>query len=134
MHFMVFNDMTSKHFSNTSWYSSLYVISPIRQPAAQELDKIHVIYARQFCTRLRLNLCWCTSEACKYKNAIIIAATMTTMTTAILATKGIHKASRFSQALLHDSFTSKWWLSFKIETWNFIKNKLLKFINATKKD
>jgi len=46
---------------------------------------------------------------------------MTTMTTAILAAKGIHKTSRFSQALLHESFSSKWWLSFKTETWNFIK-------------
>ena len=56
------------------------------------------------------------------------------MTTAILATKGIYKTSRFSQALLHESFTSKWWLSFKIETWNFIKNKLLKYFNSTKMD
>jgi len=35
---------------------------------------------------------------------------------------------------LHESFTSKWWLSFKIETWNFIKNKLLKYFNSTKMD
>jgi len=57
------------------------------------------------------------------------------MTTAILAAKGIlHKTSRFSQALLHESFMSSWWLSFKIETWNFIKNKLLKFFNSTKMD
>jgi len=56
-----------------------------------------------------------------------MAATMTTA-------KGIHKTSRFSQGLLHESFTSKWWLSFKIETWNFIKNKLLKFFNSTKMD
>jgi len=126
--------MKSKHFSNASRYSSLYVISSIRQPAAQELDKIHVLYARKFCTRLRLNLCWCTSEACKYKNAIIMAATMTTMTAAILAANGIRKTLRFSQALLHESFTSKWWLSFKIETWNFIKKKLLKFFNSTRMD
>jgi len=133
MHFIVFNDMKFKHFSNVLRYSSLYVISFIRQPVAQELDKIHVLYARKFCrptsgvsvqskvvTRLER---WCTSEACKYKNAIIMAATMTT---AILAAKGIlHKTTRSSQALLHESFTSKWWLSFKIETWNFIKYKLL---------
>jgi len=133
MHFIVFNDMKSKHFSNASRYSSLYVISSIRQPSAQELDKIHVLYARKFCTRLRLNLCWCTSEACKYQNAIIMAATLTTMTTAILA-EGMHKTLRFSPALLHEGFTSKWWLSFKIETWNFIKNELLKFFNSTKMD
>jgi len=131
MHFIVFIDMKSIHFSNASRYSSLCVISSLRQPAAQELDKIHVLYARKFCTRLRLNLCWCTSEACKYKNAIIMAATMTT---AISAVKAIHKTSRFSQALLHESFTSKWWLSFKIETWNFIKNKVLKYFNSTKMD
>jgi len=31
---------------------------------------------------------------------------------------------RFSQALLHESFTRKWWLSSKIEAWNFTENKL----------
>ena len=134
MHFKVFNDIKSKHFSNAIRYSSLYVISSIRQPVAQELDKIHVLYARKFCTRLRLNLCWCTSEACKYKNAITMVATMTTVTTAMLTAKGTHKTSRFLQALLHESFTSKWWLLFKIETWNFIKNKLLKYFNSTKMD
>jgi len=39
----------------------------------------------------------------------------------------MHKTSRYSQALLHERFTNKWWLSLKIETWNFIKNKLLQF-------
>jgi len=63
-----------------------------------------------------------------------MAAAMATMATATLAAKGIHKTSRFSQALLHEGFTSKWWLSFEIETWNFIKNNLLKFFNSTKMD
>jgi len=54
------------------------------------------------------------------------------MTTAISAAKTIYKKSTFSQALLHESFATKWWLSFKIETWNFIKNKLLKFLCSTK--
>jgi len=27
----------------------LYIISSIRQPVAQELDKIHLLYARKFC-------------------------------------------------------------------------------------
>ena len=132
MHFIVFYDMKSKHFSTALRYSSLYVISSIRQPVAQELDKIHVLYARKFCTLLRLNLCWCTSEACKYKNAITMVATMTTVTTAMLTAKGTHKTSRFLQALLHESFTSKWWFLFKIETSNFIENELLKFFNSTK--
>jgi len=56
------------------------------------------------------------------------------MTTAMLAAKGIHKTARFSQALLHESFTSKWWLSFKIEAWNFIEDELLKFFSPTKID
>jgi len=64
----------------------------------------------------------------------MMAATMTTMRTAILVAKGKHKTSRFSQALLHEGFTSKWWRSFKIETWNFIKNNLLKFFSSTKMD
>ena len=110
MHFTEFNVMKCKHFSNALRYSSLYVISSTRQPVAQDLDKIHVLYVRMFCTRLRLKVCWCTSEACKYKNAIIMAATVTTVTTTILAAKGIHKTSKFSQALLHESFTSRWWL------------------------
>jgi len=63
-----------------------------------------------------------------------MAGTMTTMTTAILPANGIHKTSRYSQALLHESFTSKWWLSCKIKTWNFIKNKLFNFFNSTKMD
>jgi len=37
-------------------------------------------------------------------------------------------ASRFSQALLQESFTSKWWLSSKVKAWGFTKNKLLKLV------
>ena len=79
MHFIVFYDMKFKHFSNALRYSSLYVISSICQPVAQELNKIRVLYTRKLCrpasrvgvqskvaTRLRLNVCWCTSEVCKY--------------------------------------------------------------------
>jgi len=44
------------------------------------------------------------------------------------------KASRFSQTLLKESFTSKWRLSFKVETWKSTKNKLLKLGNSTKAD
>jgi len=40
--------MKSKHFSNALRYSSLYVIRSIRQPVAQQLDKIHVLCARTF--------------------------------------------------------------------------------------
>jgi len=39
----------SKRFSNAFKASSIYVISCIRQPVAQELDKIHVLHTRKFC-------------------------------------------------------------------------------------
>jgi len=63
-----------------------------------------------------------------------MAATTTSCSTAILAEKK-HSAdlaliaSRFSQALSQESSTSKCWLSPKVETWNFTKNKLLKLVN-----
>jgi len=44
------------------------------------------------------------------------------------------KASRSSQVLLQETFTSKWWLSFKVETRKCTKNKLLKFVNSVKAD
>jgi len=43
-------------------------------------------------------------------------------------------ASLFSQTLLQESFTRKWWLSFKVEIWKFTKNKLLKLVNSMKAD
>ena len=65
-----------------------------------------------------------------------MAATMTPCSAAILAEKNIMqialKASRFSQALSHESFTSKCWLSCKVETWNFTKSTLLKLVNLMK--
>ena len=44
-HFISFNDTKSKHFSNLLKDSSVYIynVSCIRQPVAQELDKIHVL-------------------------------------------------------------------------------------------
>ena len=39
-------------------------------------------------------------------------------------------ASRFSQALSQETFTSKWWFWSKVEAWNFTKNKLLKPVNS----
>jgi len=41
----VFNEIESKYFSNTQRYSSLCVISFIRQSVAQKLGMIHVFYA-----------------------------------------------------------------------------------------
>ena len=54
MHVIVFNDMKSKHFWNALRYSSLYVMSSIRQLVAQELDTIHALYMRaSFVDQLR---------------------------------------------------------------------------------
>ena len=56
-----------------------------------------------------------------------MTATMTPCSTAILAEKSIYTAdfaliaSRLSQTLLQESFTRKWWLSFKVEIWNLLK-------------
>jgi len=44
------------------------------------------------------------------------------------------KPSRFSPSVLHERFKSKWWLSSKIETWKFTKNKLEKLVNSMKID
>jgi len=83
-HFIAFNtDIISKDFLNALKNSTLHVISYIRQPNDQDLFKIPVLHARKFCrrptsernsvswskiaSRLRLNVCWCTLEVCKYK-------------------------------------------------------------------
>jgi len=68
-------------------------------------------------------VCWCTSEACKNKkrrhneghdDSLLNCNIGWKKHTADLALTNI--ASRFSQTLSQDSFTRKWWLSFKVET------------------
>jgi len=86
-HFIAFNtDIKSKDFLNALKNSSLHVIRYIRQPNDQDLFKIHVLHAHKFCrrptserksvksvswskvtSRLRLSVCGCTLEVCKYK-------------------------------------------------------------------
>jgi len=76
--------------------------------------------------RLRLNvLCCCTSEACKYsiRSAVVMAAAMTSCSTAILAAKTYcrsctYSTERFTSAL-QEWFMSKWWQWSKVEAWNF---------------
>jgi len=109
---------------------------------SQELDKIHVRKSvvdlrRSHCLRAKslLGLDWtcaCVHEKrVNIKSAIIMAGTMTSCSTAILAAKK-HTAdlalavSRFSHAFLQVNFTSKWWLWSRVEARNFTKNKLLK--------
>ena len=141
MHSILLNDMKSKHLWNALRYPSFYVFNSIRQPVAQELDKIYVLCMHaSFVDQLResvskaksllgLNVCWCTSEACEYKNAIIMAATMTN---AVLAAKGILQKEcikhRDFHTLLHESFTGKWWLSFQI--FQFNENGLCTCLNV----
>ena len=43
LHFIAFHDIKSKYFWNTSRDSSVYIITCIRQPVAQELNKIHIL-------------------------------------------------------------------------------------------
>jgi len=81
-HSVYFSDIKYKYFPNALRDSSVYIliINCIRQPGAQELDKIHVLVymhpsfvdplqesasKSKVASRLRLNVCWCTSEACK---------------------------------------------------------------------
>jgi len=66
--------------------------------------------------RLRLNvLCWCTLEARKYSitSAIVMAAVMTSCSSAILVIK------EFTKAFTRNRFMSKWWHWSKVEAWNF---------------
>ena len=83
-HFIVFNThIKSKDFLNALKNSSLHVISYIQYVnQTLKICSRSTSYARKFCrrptsewkpvsrskvaTRLRLNVCWCTLEACKY--------------------------------------------------------------------
>jgi len=50
-HVIAFNDIKSKHFSNALRDSTVFTLSAAyvrQQPVAQELDKIHIPYARKF--------------------------------------------------------------------------------------
>jgi len=49
--FIAFNDIKSKQFSNALKETSVYIISCICQPVAQELDKVDSLslHARNFC-------------------------------------------------------------------------------------
>jgi len=40
----------SKYFSNALRDSSIYVISCVRQLVTQELDNIHILHPRKFCS------------------------------------------------------------------------------------
>jgi len=82
-HFIAFNDIKFKHFSYLLADSSVYIVSRIRAPVAQEWTRSTSSMRASFvdllresasqsevATRLRLNVCWCTSEVCKYKKRI----------------------------------------------------------------
>jgi len=48
-HFISFDDIKCKKFSNALRDSSVSIISCMCQTVVQELDKIHVLHARKFC-------------------------------------------------------------------------------------
>ena len=89
-------------------------------------------------TRLRLNVCWWTSEACKYKKRnrdgdhddLLLNWNIgcTKHTVDLYCTESIQIATSAFQ----ESFTSKQWLSSKVEAWNYTKNKLLKLVDLIK--
>jgi len=86
-----------------------------------------------------VNVSWCTSEGRKYRkrdhndghNDFLLNWNVGCKNhTANLALK----PSRFSPSVVHELFISKWWLSSKIETWKFTKNKREKLVNSMKID
>jgi len=55
LHFIAFDDTKSKHFANVLRDSRVCIISCIRQPVAQELDKIHVLV---YMSEIFVDLLW----------------------------------------------------------------------------
>jgi len=123
-------------FKRVEWLQRLHY--QLRKPTScSRVEQDPRLHARKFCrptsgvnvaTWLRLNVCWCTSEACKYKksnhnyghdDSLLNCNIGWKKHTADLALTNI--ASRSSQTLSQESFTRKWWLSFKPETQKFTK-------------
>jgi len=97
-HFIAFNDIKSKHFSNALSDSNVYIINWVSQPVAQKLDKIHVYMRASFVDLLRESTSLLDFDSTcvgvhqkrvNIKNAITMTATMTPCSTAILAEKSI---------------------------------------------
>jgi len=67
-----------------------------------------------------------------------MAATMTSCSTAILATKSILQILHYSSEIFTSVFARKFYEQMVIliqkEAWNFTKNKLLKLVNSMKVD
>jgi len=106
--------------SLTNWKRSIFYIR------ASFVDRLRESVSwGKVATRLRLKVCWCLSKSCKHKklsrnsghddilrNCILLPAKKHTADLALIA-------SRFSEALLQDSLTSKRWLSSKVEALTF---------------
>jgi len=75
-------------------------------------------------TRVRLDVCWCTSEARKYKKRHHNVGYNDFLLNCNVGCKNLN-AMRFSQPRLQESFTSKWWLWSKVDAWNFTRKKLV---------
>jgi len=112
------------------------------------------LHARKFCrpilqesvsqnkvaARLWLNVCWCTSEAGKFEKRNHNDGHDDSLFNCNIGWKKYRPYCRsctysikiFTNAFV--GFTRKWWLSFKVGTWKFIKIKLLNLINSMKAD
>jgi len=152
-HFLTFDAKNSKHFSNALRGSSRYVINCINLPVAQELEKMHVLYAPKFCrptsgvgvleqsrysASIERVLVYVHQKRVNTRSAIVMVSTKISCSAAILTAKSIrqivlHIIEVFTSAL-QVSFSRKWWFSCKVEAWNFSKNKRLKLVNSMKID
>jgi len=80
-------------------------------------------------------VCWCTSEACKYKKRNHNCGHYGFLLNGNIGCKK-HAADLafiapgFSQALFQESLARKWWLLSEVEAWNFSKNKFSKLVNS----
>jgi len=90
---------------------------------------------------LRLNvLCWCTSEACKYsiRNAVVMAAAMSSCSTAILAAKSILQIVHFGIERFTSAFARKIYDQMvalvQRRSLELHYQKLLKLVNSMKAD
>jgi len=103
-HFIAFNDINSKRFSNALRGSTAFTLSAayINQPVknwtrstfymrASFVDKLREsVPWSKLVARLRLNPCWFISEKhVNIQSAILMAVTMTTCPTALLAAESI---------------------------------------------
>jgi len=87
---------------------------------------------KQFAARLQLNMCWCTSEVCKYEKYNLNGGHDDFLLNCSMAAKIILLILHLQHQDFHMHFARKFYeqrrLLSEVEAWNFTK-KLLKFVN-----